>query len=670
MSKEKLLTDFPPVSTEDWEKVIHADLKGADYAKKLIWNTYEGIQVKPYYRMEDLQGLEWLLNALPGEFPYVRGNQSNGNDWEIRAEIFNADLQTANAAALRNLSRGVNGICFRSLIKDGKMYGQPVQKQDDFNALIAGIDLTKTPVHLDWGARGAQALALLVNAAESQNIALTDLKGSLQYDVMAELLQQGFVGLSREAWKSSVARLVQWAAEKTPLIRPVTVQAHAVHHAGGNAVQELAYALGAGIEYMDSLTEAGMTAQQAAQKIGFSFSVGPNYFFEIAKVRAFRVVWASILQQMGVEGVKTYVHGRTSEWNMTLFDPNVNMLRASTEAMSAVIGGYDALTVLPYDCAFKTPDEFSYRIARNTQLMLKYESQMEKLVDPASGSFYVESITDQLAQAALEMLKGFDAQGGLMAVILSGELQKQVAAVQAKKDKNISSRRDVFLGTNQFPNLLETMSSNLSIAEPAEVQGDLDCPCADVQGWRDEFLGSACACSEGEACDCGEESKAEKICLEADALDIRRGAEVFEKMRLATEAFGQKTGKTPTVFLWTAGNLAMRLARATFVKNFFGCAGYQAVDTNGIQDAEEGLALASKTNPEIFVLCSSDDEYLELAQAVVPSIRQAYPKALIVVAGAPACVDELKAAGVNDLVNVRTNAIELLSDYQVKLGVN
>jgi len=643
MSQKKLLAEFPPVSTEDWEKAIVADLKGADYTKRLVWNTWEGINVKPYYRAEDVKDLTWLLENLPGEFPYARGAKKLTNDWEVRAEIFESDVSKANASALRNLSRGADGVSFSVVCRDGKVFGQNVQSQADFDALIAGIDLKQKAIHLDFSGHASQGYKYLVAAAEKQGV-LAQIKGSLVYDPIHKLAATGKLGYDKAGLKKAVAELAIEVSKKTPGMRSITVQTHAYHNAGATNVQELAIAIATGLEYMDALTEAGMSGTEAAKSIGFSFSIGTNYFFEIAKIRAFRVVWASILKEYKAETVAPYVHGRTSMWNATMFDPNVNMLRATTEAMSAVVGGVDALTVVPYDAVFRTPDEFSYRIARNTQLILKSESALQRLIDPAAGSYYVESTTDTLANKSLELVKALEAKGGIIAALVDGSLQKDIADVQAKKEKAIIARREVLLGTNQYPNLTESISQNINVA----------------QGIALNSVGeSHCCCTKG------------GCALEVKALNIRRGAEVFETMRLSTEAYAKKTGSAPKVFIWTAGNLAMRLARATFVKNFYGCAGFATIDTNGVKTAEEGIALAQKFNPEFIVICSKDEEYIDIATAVVGPIKKAFPKTTVVIAGYPEeQLEALKALGVDEFVHVRTNVVEYLTAAQAKLGVN
>ncbi|MDR2580828.1 MAG: methylmalonyl-CoA mutase subunit beta [Fibromonadaceae bacterium] len=656
MSKEKLFAEFPDVSTEEWEAVIQADLKGADYEKRLIWKTLEGISVKPYYRKTETDGISWLLNNLPGEFPFARGTKKTDNNWEIRAEIYEQDAKAANAAAKHNLARGVEALSFRSRIckSCGLLKGQNIQSQADFNALLEGIDLNKVPVYLNFGARGAQALAMLYNyaGANAKNI-----KGGVLFGPMVELAQSGKVALSKDSLLKEAAKVAVFAVENMPNISTIGVQTHAFHNAGANIVQELSVALGAGLEYMDALTEAGLSAEQAASQIVFSMSIGSRYFLEIAKIRAFRVLWANVLKKYGVVGTAK-IHASTSMWNATVFDPNVNMLRSTTEAMSAAIAGADSITVIPYDAAFKTPDEFSCRIARNIQLLLKNESGFNKIVDPSAGSYYVESLTEQIASKSLEAFKKLESEGGMLAALLGGSIQKSLAESQKQKEKLIMQRREVFIGTNQYPNLSETMSDKIKEDEGVALKdAELASVAGDVQAFADKFAGKAYSLAKADG-----ETTVEK-------LDIRRGAEVFETLRLQTEKYAKKTGNAPKVFLWTAGDLAMRLARATFIKNFFGCAGYTVIDTNGVPDVAAGIELVKKENPQIVVLCSKDEEYLELVKGIFPALEKEFPNIVRIVAGNPKDAEDLKAAGAQDFIHVLTNAIDSLSAYQKKLGV-
>jgi len=316
-----------------------------------------------------------------------------------------------------------------------------------------------------------------------------------------------------------------------------------------------------------------------------------------------------------------YVHAETTTFNKTIFDANVNMLRTQTEAMSATLGGVNSLTVLPYDVVYKPTDDFSERIARNQQLLLKEESHFDKVADPAAGSYYIETLTNELATQAWKLFLEIEEQGGFYAAIVSGSVQQAVKTTAAARLKAISSRREILLGTNQFPNFNEVAAGKVE---------------------------------KEEVCNCGcSHSGTEKL------LPVR-GASEFEALRFATE----KAHKRPKAFMLTMGNLAMRLARAQFSSNFFACAGYEVVDNLGFATVEEGVKAAFEAKADIIVLCSSDDEYAELAPAVYALVKD---KALFVVAGAPACTDDLKAIGIEHFVNVRTNVLETLKAFNAKL---
>jgi methylmalonyl-CoA mutase len=442
-----------------------------------------------------------------------------------------------------------------------------------------------------------------------------------------------------------------------PNVNAITVQTDGYHNAAANIIQELSIALSAGLEYMNALTDAGLSAEQAASQIRFSISVGSRYFLEMAKIRALRILWANVLKKYGVTGTAK-IHVNTSMWNSTVFDSNVNMLRVTTETMSAAIAGADSITVIPYDAAFKNPDEKSCRIARNVQLILKNESSFNRIVDPSAGSYYIESLTDQIASKSLEAFKKLESEGGLLAALQSGSVQKALAESQKQKEKLIMQRREVFIGTNQYPNLLEKMSDKIKENEGAKLNDpELDNCSGDAKAFADKFAGKGSSVAKA-----GGETAVEKLI-------IRRGAEVFETLRLQTEAYAKKNGNAPKVFLWTAGDLGMRLARATFIKNFFGCAGYTVIDTNGVPNAAAGLELVKKENPQIVALCSKDEEYLDLAKEIFPVLEKEVPNVARIVAGNPKNAEELKAAGAQDFVHVLTNAIDSLSSYQKKLGV-
>ena len=611
--KENLFAEFPPVATSQWEAVIEKDLKGADYTKKLVWKTEEGFPVSPYYRREHLAQLKHL-NAAPGDFPFVRGVKEH-NQWLVRqGYCANESYEQANRQALDGLAKGVEAVGFC-------IDGSKECAVADMEVLLKGIDIEKTEVNLE-GCRCTTALSYIrsfTQYAQKQNANPACVCGSFDVDPLRRLTSKG--DFCHPDSMNQLKACVD-AVAGFPRLRVVGVEAYALHAAGANSVQELAFGLAMGSEYMHHLTEQGVAPDEAARRIKFTFAAGSNYFMEIAKFRAARMLWANIAKAYKVEhdeNAKMNVHVVTSPWNQTVYDPYVNMLRGTTEAMSAAIAGVDSLEVLPFDYAYRAPAEFSNRIARNTQIILKEEAYFDKVVDPAAGSYYIEALTQAIAEEAWKLFKEVEEKGGYIAAFHAGFIQAQVKATAQKRDKSIATRRETLLGTNQFPNFTEKVDAAVTwdtVTRPAETP----------------------------------------------ALAPYRGAQAFEHLRFATE----KSGKRPIVFMLTFGNLAMCRARAQFACNFFAVAGFEVIDNNRFATLEEGVHAAIAHKADIVVACAADDEYA----SAVPQIASLLAgQAIVVVAGDPECRPELEAQGITHFVSVKSNVLETLMAYQGEMGI-
>ncbi|MBO5974830.1 MAG: methylmalonyl-CoA mutase small subunit [Paludibacteraceae bacterium] len=613
--KLNLLADFPAISTQEWMDKITADLKGADFAKKLIWRTTEGFDVMPFYRAEDIEALQ-TTNSAPGEFPFVRGTKTN-NEWLVRQDInAKACAKSANAKALDVLNKGIDSLCFQ-LGKD--------LSAETIETLLAGIKADAIELNFKVCVRKAPELAtLLIAYFKKEGYNLAELKGSICCDPINAMLTKG-KALSAEEVIEIAKNAVEAAAE-LPKYRMIGVNAVSLNNAGVYCSQELGYALAWGNQYLEMLTEAGMDVDVAAKSIKFAFGIGGNYFMEMAKFRAARLLWAKIVEAYAPKclcSAKMKAHAVTSTYNKTIYDAHVNLLRTQTEAMSAALGGVDSITVLPFDVTYQASDEFSERIARNQQLLLKEESHFDKVVDPAAGSYYIENLTNNIAAEAWKLFLEVQSEGGFFAAVQSGKIQQTLKATSAKRLKDVSARKEILLGTNQFPNFSEMAAEKITK--------------------------EACACK----CACATEKGIE-------TLPSTRAAEEFEALRLATE----RSGKRPKAFMLTIGNLAMRLARAQFSCNFFACAGYEVIDNLGFDTVEAGVEAAQKAGADIIVLCSSDDEYAELAPKAFAAIAG---KQEFVVAGAPACMDDLKAVGIENFIHVRVNVLDTLKAFNEKL---
>ena len=614
------LADFPAIATEQWMEKVTADLKGADFNRKLVWKTNEGFNVLPFYRAEDIENIK-TTEVVPGTFPYVRGTKVT-NDWFVRQDIEVTDAKQANAKALDVLCKGATSLGFK--IEEQNL------NLDFISTLLNGI--LADCVELNFIVNGSKATDLaviLTDYFKSKSFDPTKLQGSISFDPMYKMIESG-----TEFTKTEVAEKAKAIVESVaglPFYRVIHVNAFYLSNSGAFNAQELGYALAWGNDYLSMMIDAGVQPSIAAKKIKFNFGIGGNYFMEIAKFRAAKLLWAKIVDayqplclrpdcKETVEGIckcaaKMRIHAETSIFNKTIFDANVNMLRTQTEAMSAGLGGVDSMTVLPYDITYKNADEFSERIARNQQLLLKEESHLDKVADPAAGSYYIETLTKELAAQAWKLFLEVEEEGGFYAAISNGTVQKAIKATGTSRLKSVSSRREVLLGTNQFPNFNENRSKQVT---------------------KD---------SQSAICE-----------SEIETLQPMRAAQEFEALRFATES----AAKRPKAFMLTIGNLAMRLARAQFSCNFFACAGYEVVDNLGFKTVEEGVAAAVKANADIIVLCSSDDEYAELAPAAYEASKG---KGILVVAGNPINIDELKALGIEHFVNVKSNVLGTLQEF-------
>ena len=631
-SKEKLFSDFSPVSTQEWMDKITVDLKGADFEKKLVWRTNEGFKVKPFYRQEDLEGLK-TTEGLPGQYPYIRGIKKDDNTWFIRQDITVNDAAEANSKALDILNKGVDSLGFQIKAKE--------LNAEYLDTLLKDICCECVELNFSTCQRHTLQLAqLLVAYFQKKGYAPEKLKGSLNFDPISKMMQKGKdVSAVIATGKELVETLAAY-----PHFRCIAVNSVQLNNAGAYIYQELGYALAWGNEYLNQLVEAGLPAALAAKKIKFNFGISSNYFMEIAKFRAARMLWADIVKQYapkcprtdckntGADGTcycacKMVAHAETSNFNLTLFDAHVNLLRTQTEAMSAAIAGVNSITVSPFDKAYQTPDDFSERIARNQQLLLKEESHLNRIVDPAAGSYYIENLTVAIAKQAWDLFLAVEEAGGMLQAVKAGSIQEAVNQSNKARHEAVSKRKEILLGTNQYPNF-------------------------------NELAGDKRPLDGCKKCGCGGEAHEEEGTLAK--LETARAASEFEALRLETE----NSGKRPKAFMLTIGNLAMRQARAQFSCNFLACAGYQVIDNLGFASVEEGIEAAMKAQADIVVICSSDDEYAEYA---IPAFKALNGRAMFIVAGAPACMEELKAAGIENFIHVRCNVLETLREYNSKL---
>ncbi|MGP8250943.1 MAG: methylmalonyl-CoA mutase family protein [Terracidiphilus sp.] len=582
MTAARLLEEFPPVSTADWEAAIARDLKGADYEKKLIWRTDEGIAVKPYYRGEDLAGVAGF-DVKPGEFPYRRGAQPEA-EWKIREEIEAAAAEEANRAACAAVRSGAEEIAFSRL-----------QVRDGAELEVALANLDGIGVHFEH-ADSALIAALFERLGRREHAA----DGAIS------------TGCDPLADADFAAQVIARAPHG---FAPFTLDAGQFEEDGANAVEEIGLALAAGANVLAEMDARGVSADRTAAGLGFRFAIGANFFFQIAKLRAFRLLWARVVESFGGtrDAARTRIVARTSRWNKTVYDSHVNILRATTEAISAVLGGANSIIIAAFDECYKAPDEASRRLARNTQLLLRHEAMLERVADPGGGAYYVEALTDSIAREAWKLLQEIEAGGGFNKLRAEGGVAERLARSRAAREKAAATRKRVFTGTSLYAN-------------PAE-------------------------------------HALERIDFERMNAG-HRGARVFEELRLRTERHAMAGGRVPQVLLAEIGDARMRGARSHFAANFCACAGFRTT-VRRFKNAE----VIAGAEADLIVLCSSDAEYEGIAAKLMAEFNRLGRETPVIVAGNSESAEALKSLGVADFVHVRSNPIEVLTRWQERLGI-
>ena len=697
-------SEFPPTPYEEWRKVVDKFLKGAPFEKRLITKTYEDIDLQPMYRREDVAGLPHL-DSLPGFAPYLRGTSPLGyvtQSWDVAQELPYATPAAFNEALRADMSRGQNAV---NLVLDhptlsgvdadqaeaaqvGKG-GLSISSVADLARALDGVDLETTPIYIQASASALTFTALLAALVNQQGKSLAKVRGAVGMDPLSQLARDGHLSRDLDGIYGVMAQLTTWAVANAPQLQTITVQGHPYHNGGASTTQELAFALATAVEYIRAMQNRGLNIDDIAPRIRFSLSVGTNFFMEIARLRAARLLWAKIVKAFGGsdESQKMSLHARTSSWNQTVYDPHVNLLRATTEAFSSAVGGCDSLHISPFDELLRTPDEFSRRIARNTHTVLREESHITRTVDPAGGSWYVENLTDSVGRKAWALFQEIEKQGGMVKALEAGAPQKQVADTAAKRAANIAKRKDIFVGSNMYPNLKETR------LEPEAV--DFAARQAERAAALNQYRASANAGQKQAALDTlaqggnkveaaiqaalagatlGEIAQAARADAKAGVtitpICAYRGAQAFETLREAAEAFVARTGQRPQVFLATMGPLTQHKGRADFSTAFLALGGIETIYPAGFETADEAADAALASGAPAVVICSTDPTYPELVPPLAQKLKQANPGLIVLLAGYPADhVEAFKAAGVDDFIHLAANCQSLLSTLQKKMGV-
>jgi methylmalonyl-CoA mutase len=664
-AEETFAATFPPATADQWRAIVDKALKGVPFEKKLVTRLYEGIAVQPLYTAGDWPA-EGDPSGFPGFVPFTRGGHAGGagpEGWAVLTEHALGDIAQANKAILTDLMRGATAIGLQ-LDRPGKA-GIAIDTLDDLDRVLKDVLPGYVPVSLDAGADAVAAAAMLAALWRRRALDAGKARGAFDADPIGTLAATGTLPESLDHALSRLAELAVWTHARYPNVTAVGVDSAAYYEAGATETQDLACAISTGVAYLKALTAGGMDIDAALGQIAFTIAVGCDQFLTIAKLRAARRLWARVAEACGAtEQARTMrLHARTARRIMSQRDPWVNMLRTTVAGFAAGTGGADSVTILPFDAALGTPDDFGRRIARNTQILLKEEASVARVTDPAGGSWYVETLTEQLAQAAWTEFQSIEARGGIAAVLLDGSLAAEIDAVWAECRKNIARRKDSLTGTSEFPNIAEKPVPRSAAAPRAPVaDGGNAAPLASI----DDAL---------KAVEAGAPLPRVSAGLRAGPpvriapLPSHRVHEEFEALRDAADRHKDAFGEWPRIFLANMGTVAQHTARATFAKNFFEAGGIQAIGNDGFVEPAAAAQAFRDSGAQIAILCAVDALYETDTALFALALKQAGAKHVFQAGNPGTRKEEYEAAGVDEFISVGVDVVAVLNATLARLGV-
>ena len=681
-----------------WKKTVEAELNGVAFDKKLVTRTFEGIAVQPLYTRADLAGLTQISRA-PGEAPFLRGVRLGGGaqrTWEAAQEIAAHKPADFNQALLAALSQGQDSVVLTPDLatRAGRDADQATDNVGvggvslgdlrEFAAALKSVDLTAVPLHLSAGADPRPLAALYVAHARASSFSEAGLSGSVTGDPLGQALQTNQIASTLRDDYDALATWTLWASARAPRLRTIGVDVTSLGHSGATATQELAIALAAAAEYLREMQVRDVPVNVVSSRILFRFAIGPQFFTELAKFRAFRPLWTRILTAFGAKpeaAARAGVFATTGRWNKTLLDPHVNMLRVTTEALSAVLGGCDGLHVGAFDEVTGVTTEFSRHVARNVHTLIAEEFGFTLTADPAGGSWYVERLTEEIARAAWTLFQDIEAHGGLAASLKSGYVQDLVAKASSTKQDAVAKRRLALIGTNLFPNLKEKplteVAGDRSYAKEQAKAIAQRRPASPVRPASGNDAAVFTAAVEAAAAGATVEQLAQLVRRSTrewttlKSVTAPRASVKFEGLRRASDSIAVRTGTRPKVFLAKMGPITQHKARADFAAGFFACGGFEMVAKQTFETAETAAQAALASGASVAVLCSTDETYPTLAPAFARAIKAGNPKLAVVLAGLPsdsAVVTEFRTAGFDEFIHIRADLGEVLGKLLTSLG--
>ncbi|MGE7601311.1 methylmalonyl-CoA mutase family protein [Peribacillus sp. NPDC097675] len=615
---------FPIPSLDEWKEAVETSLKGKS-VEKLKTNTYESITLHPLYTESDSADKK---AELPGFAPFTRGISPTGyyeQPWLVVQPVSGITAEEANEKMRAALERGQNIVVYPvQLLAEGARA----------STLFNNLPLKEFPVFIDLKGKQKELLPQFKAVANEQNAEMT---GVLAEDPIAEWLVRGQLPKDIEKYFSEWAKTIQGYQHVGTDLKSVLVNTAIFHNGGANAVQELAYGLAVAVQYILEGQKQGLSIRDITEKIVFSFAVDSNYFMSIAKLRAARRLWAGMAEAFEEDAsyFKMTIHAVTSELTETLYDEYVNILRTTNQAFAAAIGGIQYLQIHPFNHASGASNEFSERIARNTHLILKEETNMTAVVDPAGGSWYIEELTDELAEKAWAKFLKIDGAGGILEAIKQGALQSDLGEVYQARVQNAALRKESIIGTNVYPNPTDKISTGSTYVE------------------QQSYM-----------------VVEEPVTI--TPIQLQRISSQFEQLRLRSEKSKQHDGNAPKIGLINLNELKSYKPRADFIKGLVAAGGIETVESRGCQTSQEAVDYITDTQLSIYCICGSDLDYSDKAEATIKEIKRQFPHLKLYVAGKQQ--EELESllleAGVDNFIHVKTNVVEILTDLLQELGVN
>ncbi|HOV92322.1 MAG TPA: methylmalonyl-CoA mutase family protein [Candidatus Kapabacteria bacterium] len=637
MQEELKFDEFPITSYEQWKDEAIKSLKGGDFEKKLFTKTIEDIILKPIYNENDLKNNPLYNFQYPGIAPYNRGENPLGykaNPWLIAQAIPYPDIKQFNTALQNDLANGQNAINIkvRGISNHHRQikYGIELNNIDDFANAFENIDLTKYPIYFSTDDFFYDFSKLFQDFLKKSKIDISKFEGNLGADIFGKLLSTGNLALSLNNYYKQIEELINQYDNSN--FGVINISGGIFLNAGANTVQELAYSFTEAIEYIKTLQLLDLDVDTIAPKIRFSFGISSNFFMEIAKLRAARIIWTKIIREFGgnEQSQKMFIHSQTSLRNKTKFNPWSNIMRNSTECLAAILGNSNSIEVGYFDFAYGYPSELSRRLARNTQLIYLNESHLLDTIDPAAGSYYLEELTNEICIKTWQKIQEIEANGGFFENIKSGNIQTEIQQTADNQIKDYHKRKLVLVGTNKYPLLNEKIPEGYIEYEyneeaPSEQNNELN----------------------------------------IEQLKVLRFAEDFEKLRDNANAYKEKNGAYPSITLFNFGELSEFKPRNDFAGEYLAIGGFEIKSTPAFSTPSDAMKYLLENPSNIITICSSDEKYVKIVPEFAQLVKKFKPLTYIILAGYPKeQIDLYKQFGVDDFIYLNSDVYETLLRIQ------